>query len=516
VWVSDPTTLTGKRVACFLREHMAASEYFKVAQTINDAFTYRSAGANVTGLTQASFTIRLSKDGVGNQSTTGITIAEVSAANNPGLYSVTASGSTGFPASTGSYDLVIFRASAPDDYWTSTFRITSDGTGAGTWGSAVFTATASNGRIFDGAAALAGATVRILNSSSVILAQTVSDSSGLWGPIYFPADGTYTISASKSSYTIATGSITVSSSIATGPAADITLTAVSATSGFLASNLWAYAGRMMRDRNGTKADQEKRESVDDALEMISLDKRWPKYHTLGEVKLNAAYATGTVAVTNASATVTLTGGTFPSWAALAALYVNGQSYRISTRDSNTQLTLATTWNQATAAAATFSLAQHAYTLPSDLQRIDQILFDRSWVWGDTPMSNAFLQVLRAGIQMGQTRARGWAIANDQIWFWPWPTEAITVNVLYYRRPAKLVTGTDIADWDSMHEVLLRRAIDYQVSLRGESVAGSSEKTKEAYVSALDSAFAADKTPVSRELGANSYNSSRPFRGSTIS
>ncbi len=491
---------------------MSTSEYFKVGQTVNDAFTYRSLGANVTGLTQASFTIQISKNGTGNQSTTGVTIAEVSAANNPGLYSVTISGSTGFAAATGSYDVKIFRTATPNDFWTATYRVTSDGTGAGTWGSAAFTATASNGRVYDGAAAVLGATVRILDSSNVILAQTTSDASGLWGPIYFPADGTYTISVSKSSYTVGTGTITVSASIATGPAADITLTAVSATSGFLASNLWAYAARMMRDRNGPKADQEKREAVDDALEMISLEKKWPKFHTLGEVKLNAAYATGTIAITAASTTVSLTSGTWPTWAASASLYVNGQSYRVSTRDSNSQLTLATAWGQASVTAGTYTLAQHAYALPSDLQRLDQVLFDRSWVWGDQALSMAFLQVLRAGIQMGQTRANGWAIADDQIWFWPWPTEAITVNLLYFRRPAKLVTGSDTADWDSMHEVLLRRAIDYQVSLRGDCVAGNPEQTKAAYVAALDSAFSADKTPVSR---ANVYDPARPFRGSTI-
>ena len=490
-------------------------EYAKIGQTFYTEFPYRSGGVNVTGLVDASFTKQLAKNGVGNQSTTGITISEVDATNNPGLYGITVSGTTGFPTTTGAYALIVFRTSVPDDRWDGTIRVTSDGTGAGTWGSAVFTAAATNGRIYDGSAPIAGATVRILNSSNVILFQTLSGATGLYGPIYPPADGTYTINASKSGYTISTGTITVSSSVATGPGTDITLTAVSTTSSFLASNLWAYAGRMMRDRNGTKADQEKREVADDALEMISLDKKWPKYHTLGEVKLNAAYSTGTIAITAASTTVTLTTGVWPTWAASGNLVIGGQLYRISTRDSNTVLTLATAWGQAAITAQTYTLAQHAYALPSDLQRLDQVLFDRSWVWGDMPMSNAYLQMMRAGVQQGMTRAAGWSIADDKIWFWPWPTEAITVNMLYYRRPAKLVTGTDVADWDSMHEVLLRRAIDYQCSLRGDCVAGTAEQTKAAYTAALDSAFSADKTPVSRDLGATTYNPSRPFRGSTI-
>lgn len=489
---------------------MSGSEYFPVGQTITDAFEYYG----VTGLGNGDFTKELSKNGTGNQSTTGITISEIDASNNAGLYGISISGSTGFAAAVGEYSLKVYRTSTPSDYWTFTYRVTADGTGNGTYGAAAFTPTASNGRITDGSNPLQCATVRILNSSGIILSQQTTDSDGLWNTIYL-ANGTYTISADLSGYTQVTGTITVSSGVATGPGTDIELTAVSATSTLLASNLWAYAGRMMLDRNGAKADQEKREAVDDALEYLSLQKQWPFYHQDGQVTVNAAYETGTIAITNGATTVTLTGGTFPTWAASGLLYVDGQSYRISSRDSSTQLTLATAWNQASVSGESYVLAQHSYSLPSNLQRFDQIFYDRAWAWGTKPISHALLESMRQGIQYGQKRASAFSIANGKIHLWPWPTEALTVNLLYFRRPAKLVSGGATADWSDLHEVVLRRAIDYQCALRGECVAGTKAECKRALDEAIDLAFEADQTPVSMDQAGPMWDPSRPFRGHTI-
>lgn len=78
------------------------------------------------------------------------------------------------------------------------------------------------------------------------------------------------------------------------------------------------------------------------------------------------YSTGTVTI--ASGVVTLASGTFPSWAADGTIQVSGSSYTVSTRDSDTQVTLDDT--TATAAAGTsYKLTRDVYALPSDLGRI---------------------------------------------------------------------------------------------------------------------------------------------------
>lgn len=58
------------------------------------------------------------------------------------------------------------------------------------------------------------------------------------------------------------------------------------------------------------------------------------------------YTTGSVAIDNGSKTVTLSGGTFPAWGALAThlcIIIGGANYRVASRDSNTQLTLTDDW-----------------------------------------------------------------------------------------------------------------------------------------------------------------------------
>jgi hypothetical protein len=58
------------------------------------------------------------------------------------------------------------------------------------------------------------------------------------------------------------------------------------------------------------------------------------------------YTTGSVAIDNGSKTVTLSGGTFPAWGALAThlqIVIGGANYRVASRDSNTQLTLTDDW-----------------------------------------------------------------------------------------------------------------------------------------------------------------------------
>lgn len=58
---------------------------------------------------------------------------------------------------------------------------------------------------------------------------------------------------------------------------------------------------------------------------------------LQNFSVNAGYSTGTITIS--SGVVTLSGGTWPSWAADGLVLVNGYGMSVNTRDSNTQLTL---------------------------------------------------------------------------------------------------------------------------------------------------------------------------------
>lgn len=477
---------------------MSADEYHKVGTTFRTSFHYADpddSGSYVTGLTQSDFTISLAKNGTSGQATTGITITESSPA---GLYMVAVSAS-GFVAATGVYELTIQAAADASQRWVFTPRVTSDGTGAGSWGDASFTAVASNGRVMSSGSPLAGATVRITDAAGTLYVQTLSDASGLWGPVYFSVAGTYTIHVQRSLYTTTTGTITVVGSTATGPGTDLSIALAASSTGLTASDLWAYFKRMLRDRSGSQADLLAQQGVDDALDMVSQEREWSWYKTHGVVTLQAQVNTGSIALTNGSTTVTLTGGTWPTWAASGELYIGGQVYEISTRDSATQLTLTAAYPGTTASGVAYVLSQTEYDLPDDCLTIDEVLPDRTWPYGPTPVSVADVAMAKAMHQYGRQFPSMWAIRRDLLSVWPAPTTARTVNLLYYRRPARLVSGSDEADWDPTLVYLLRRAIDVQCSLRGECVAGPAERCMERYREALARAATFEKSAADRQI-----------------
>lgn len=440
-----------------------ADVYHKVDTNFRTSLHYLSGGAAVTGLTQASFTIQIQKNGTGNQATTGVTLTEVDATNNAGEYYIEVSGSTGFVTATGYYSLVIFRTSVVTDRWTINVRVNETGLPDGTTGPAEFTATASDGRVTDGSSALAGATVYLRTASGVIVTEATTDASGLWGPVFLSE--TVTAYAQKSGYAQDSGTITISGSTATGPATDLELTAVAASSGLTASSLWAYIKRQARNATGSLTDQHAKDILNDALAMLAKARQWKHYEQLGQLTLNGAYSTGTIAITNGSTTVTLTTGTWPSWAANGELLIDGQWYSIASRTNDTVLVLDESWVPASISGESYVLYQDAYALPNDCFRMGELFYGDAWRWGEEWVS--YVDFLRAknDCSTGDAYADVWSIANQRLHLWPYPSSNLLLNFSYYRKPASVDNSGDEADWDPAHLDLLHRACEYQIALR---------------------------------------------------
>jgi len=86
----------------------------------------------------------------------------------------------------------------------------------------------------------------------------------------------------------------------------------------------------------------------------------------------APYDTGTIAIAVTETTVTLTTGTWPSWAAThGELIVDGTEYVISSRTSDTEIELASAWTEDTETAAEYTLRHNGnYDLPDDFGGIE--------------------------------------------------------------------------------------------------------------------------------------------------
>jgi len=121
-------------------------------------------------------------------------------------------------------------------------------------------------------------------------------------------------------------------------------------------------------RTGFSSDQQSDigDCLNDGLRRLYAAHNWSFLRPLADVVTTAPYATGTVTI--ASGVVTLTGGTFPSWAASGVLKVSNRYYSVASRGSNTQITLDDT-TVTVASAASFQLARPEIALDATFDSV---------------------------------------------------------------------------------------------------------------------------------------------------
>ena len=478
---------------------MPAPIYIKAGVNFRDQVVVQTAvGVFTTGLVDASFTKRLSNGVTGNLSTAGLTITEVSAANNPGVYDILVPAA--LIATNGSYTLVVFVTADQTFSYSQEYLVTTDGTPSGA-GSLTFTPTAANGRIVNASGtALSGATVYL--SYSGYITSFVSDASGLWGPwATSPSVGTVVMTVTKSGYGTQTSSLTVGASSVTGPLIDIGLTAVATIATTVASELWAFAKRMANNKPGTQADIKYKQLVNDAIDRLAMEKSWNWYTRKGFISVETPYATGTIALTQGATTCVLTGGSFPTWAATGRLYINGVPVlNVASRNSTTSLTLAANFGGATA-SYTYTLFLDNYALEANAFEFISVMSGQNWPYAAGACTIERLWELQDSWAGNAARAPwSFAIAGGRMHLYPYPSTAAQVSYIYRARPAPLDADTDIADIDPVWIHTLRHLISFYVcTYFGESVTGDAASCLSLYNDSLARLIANDKSP--RGVGA---------------
>lgn len=132
-------------------------------------------------------------------------------------------------------------------------------------------------------------------------------------------------------------------------------------------HLIGYAGGAIQDGHQQKV----RRSVANALAELTQVWDWRYLYRHGRTVLNAPYSTGTIAYDHTGGAserlVTLTTGTWPSWAASGRLLVDGVVYEVDQRLGDSTITLSETHNPGAdiTAGETYSLYQSEYLLPED-------------------------------------------------------------------------------------------------------------------------------------------------------
>jgi len=122
----------------------------------------------------------------------------------------------------------------------------------------------------------------------------------------------------------------------------------------------------------TRATQDINRALDDGVRrfLLAVDPRSMKQYGWSFLKPTATlttvapYSTGTIAITDGGTTVTLSDGTWPSWAANGTLEYSGVEYDVSSRTSDTEIELISAWST-TITGASYELKRLYYDLPDD-------------------------------------------------------------------------------------------------------------------------------------------------------
>jgi hypothetical protein len=235
---------------------------------------------------------------------------------------------------------------------------------------------------------------------------------------------------------------------------------------------------------------------------------WSFLHPRATLTLNAAYSTGTVAVS--SGVVTLTSGTFPSWAASGVVVISGIGYEVDTRDSGTQVTLVDT-SYSVATGTSYVLDQRDYDLPDDfgglgsgrlvyqaagnLRKTVEIISEdalvRRRVERIESTTQPFLAAIRYKSQDGTTGQR------SQILFAPPPDAAYTLTHTYDVLPNKLTTAAPYPYGGMKYAELIRAACLASAEIHFDSMRGN---WNQIFQEQMTSAIAADKQHVRVSFG----------------
>ena len=207
--------------------------------------------------------------------------------------------------------------------------------------------------------------------------------------------------------------------------------------------------------NWTAVDSQR---VDDVIEaalrrFYGENPQWSFLWVTTSLTTETEYNTGTIAIS--SGVVTLTGGTWPANAANYELEVesDGTVYEVSTRDSDTQLTLEDT-TATLSSGASYTLARPIYDLPDDFTAIEGPFTYRG---GESELYPPMQQINEVAWRIKRSdfteteHPREFAIRTKpydtsggdrfQVMFWPSPDDAYKLYYQYKSLPGVLTSNT---------------------------------------------------------------------------
>ncbi len=211
-------------------------------------------------------------------------------------------------------------------------------------------------------------------------------------------------------------------------------------------------------RSNVKGDSNRqiRRAILSAYREIANAHRWTYLYSQGRVNLVGPYNTGTVEFDFTGGSIerklTLSGGTWPTWALYGTVVIGAVSYEVAARVSDTVLQLAIGTNPGAdvAAGTEYTLYRDTYTLPSDFVMSDEMVLEHYWTGMEYVHPSQWLQAHRfhtitASIPYIFTiRGDPNTFGCMAVSFYPTAASPQTIDFIYERRPRALKTDEEKA------------------------------------------------------------------------
>lgn len=221
-----------------------------------------------------------------------------------------------------------------------------------------------------------------------------------------------------------------------------------------------------------------RSAIHKAYAEVTQIRDWSYYHVHGRVITNEPYSTGTVTYNPSTYELTLTGGTWPSWASYGHVRIGDRIAVVSSRTSGSVLVLSSTVTfPAALTGQPYTLYRMLYPLPDDFRNLDEPSDEYNWWSGLYLTPDEALKIERVANSTGtpyhwtilkDPHGSGWAIKLIG-----YPTEVETVDFTY-RRTARPIRY-------SGHEAALRQGT---ISRSSQSVTGAGTAFADAMVGSI--------------------------------
>lgn len=191
------------------------------------------------------------------------------------------------------------------------------------------------------------------------------------------------------------------------------------------------------------------EAIQQAYRRIGGCAKWSYLHRRTQINTVAPYSTGTIAYTTSTRTLTLTGGTWPTWAVYGIILINGNVYSVQQRVSGTSLILKSDRSPVDniASGTTYNMYRSEYFLPSDFVRTEELVPIGQW-WALRELSpGSLLQTAR--LFYTPSRPFEFTVRGSQqspgrlaVEFGPPPDAAYTLDLSYYAQPRPRTLSTE--------------------------------------------------------------------------